>query len=197
MGPIRASRRTSTNGTSRSQTRSAIFVGNRPGHRFLELLLSNLTDMHGRGRSGMFQVMMGEPPGSNDFLMYGNPGDYAWGRGSFDAIVTQLLNQMEETAGPPKMDKKEIVEIPTIKVSQQHIDQKTQCSVCWEYFVLGESVRQLRCEHIFHQGCIVPGLELHATCPVCRKALNDAAAAHSQAMENEMEESGHDLIFAQ
>ena len=62
--------------------------------------------------------MMGGPPGSN--VMYGNPGDYAWGRGGFDAIVTQLLNQMEGT-GPPRMEKEEIVELPKIKVAQEHI----------------------------------------------------------------------------
>ena len=59
-------------------------------------------------------------------------------------------------------------------------DHKAQCSVCWEDFVLGESVNQLRCEHIFHKDCITPWLELHATCPVCRKPQNDAAAAHSR-----------------
>lgn len=28
-------------------------------------------------------------------LFLGNPGDYAWGREGLDAIVTQLLNQMD------------------------------------------------------------------------------------------------------
>lgn len=30
-------------------------------------------------------------------LFLGNPGDYAWGREGLDAIVTQLLNQMDTT----------------------------------------------------------------------------------------------------
>ena len=59
-------------------------------------------------------------------------------------------------------------------------DQKAQCSVCWEDFNLDESVNQLQCEHIFHKDCITPWLELHATCPVCRKPQNEAAAAHSR-----------------
>jgi len=33
--------------------------------------------------------------GGNMQVFLGNPGDYAWGREGFDAIVTQLLNQME------------------------------------------------------------------------------------------------------
>ena len=50
-----------------------------------------------------------------------------------------------------------------------HTDAKIQCSVCWDDFKLDEDVRQLKCEHIFHQDCIIPWLELHNTCPVCRK----------------------------
>ena len=49
-------------------------------------------------------------------------------------------------------------------------DQKTQCSVCWEDFVLSEEVRKLNCDHIFHEKCIFPWLELHGTCPICRKS---------------------------
>ena len=44
-----------------------------------------------------------------------------------------------------------------------------QCSVCWDDFKLDEDVRQLKCEHIFHENCIIPWLELHNTCPVCRQ----------------------------
>lgn len=35
--------------------------------------------------------------GGNMHLFFGNPGDYAWGREGLDAIVTQLLNQMDST----------------------------------------------------------------------------------------------------
>lgn len=45
-----------------------------------------------------------------------------------------------------------------------------QCSVCWEDFSLGEKVRKLHCDHLYHEPCIVPWLELHGTCPVCRKS---------------------------
>merc|ERR1711862_9200 len=38
-------------------------------------------------------------------------------------------------------------------------------------------VRLLECEHCFHEGCIVPWLELHGTCPVCRKELSSGASA--------------------
>lgn len=121
------------------------------------------------GMPGFFQLSAGGPGGPVPMMpLYGNPGDYAWGRGGLDAIVTQLLNQMEGT-GPPPMNTDEIKKIPTIKIDQTHIDAKLQCSVCWDDFKLDEEVRQLKCEHIFHSDCIIPWLELHNTCPVCRQ----------------------------
>ena len=73
------------------------------------------------------------------FQLHGNPGDYAWGRGGLDAIITQvhfwrtftaeklynekhffitllslqLLNHMDGT-GPPPMAKENIADIPTV-----------------------------------------------------------------------------------
>ncbi|KAJ8892706.1 hypothetical protein PR048_005287, partial [Dryococelus australis] len=55
-----------------------------------------------------------------------------------------------------------------------------QCSVCWDDFSLGESVRKLKCEHIYHENCIVPWLQLHGTCPICRKSLNDEEQTDGQ-----------------
>nr|XP_053630474.1 E3 ubiquitin-protein ligase RNF126-A-like [Cherax quadricarinatus] len=50
-------------------------------------------------------------------------------------------------------------------------DKGLQCSVCMEDFTIDESVRRLYCEHCFHNDCIIPWLELHGTCPICRKLL--------------------------
>ena len=54
--------------------------------------------------------------------MYGNPGDYAWGRGGLDAIVTQMLNQMEGS-GPPPLKTDLIKQIPTVEVEQKHVGE--------------------------------------------------------------------------
>eukprot|EP00092_Neocalanus_flemingeri_P005537 GFUD01005967.1.p1 GENE.GFUD01005967.1~~GFUD01005967.1.p1 ORF type:complete len:442 (-),score=152.13 GFUD01005967.1:334-1659(-) len=104
------------------------------------------------------------------FHLHGNPGDYAWGRGGLDAIITQLLNHMDG-AGPPPMAKENIQEIPTVNISKEQMEKSQSCSVCWEDFTEGEQVKLLECEHCFHSPCIVPWLELHGTCPVCRKEL--------------------------
>lgn len=112
----------------------------------------------------------------------GNLGDYVWGREGLDAIVTQLMNQMEGT-GPPPMPEEKVKVIPDISISQAQVgklhcltpiarfsqiftfyclivDRKLQCSVCWDDFKLDEKVKQLECEHLFHPDCIIPWLKL-------------------------------------
>lgn len=64
--------------------------------------------------------------------------------------------------------------LPTVLVNEQHVLLKTQCSVCWEDFLLKEDVRQLPCTHIYHDPCIRPWLELHGTCPICRQNLGSS-----------------------
>ncbi|XP_023178931.1 E3 ubiquitin-protein ligase RNF126 [Drosophila hydei] len=119
--------------------------------------------------------------GHSHMFFMGNPGDYAWGREGLDTIVTQMLNQME-TSGPPPLSTQRINEIPNVKISAEEVERKMQCSVCWDDFKLDESVRKLPCSHLYHENCIVPWLNLHSTCPICRKSLandddNDDAAS--------------------
>jgi len=170
-------------------------AGNQLADQFIQTLIANLTGgptrgggplgdlppgaiaiATGNGRGGfpgLFQIAAGPGGGGIPMMpLYGNPGDYAWGRGGFDSIVTQLLNQMDGT-GPPPMSGDDIKRIPTVKVTQSQVDANLQCSVCWDDFKLEEEVRQLRCEHMFHEDCIIPWLELHNTCPICRKEQED------------------------
>ncbi|CAL8122400.1 unnamed protein product [Orchesella dallaii] len=112
------------------------------------------------------------------FPMLANLGDYVWGRDGLDAIVTQLMNQMEGT-GPPPMPTDKLDRIPSVRISQEQVDRKLQCSVCWEDFQLNDEVKQLECDHVFHPDCIVPWLKLHGTCPICRKDLTNADDASS------------------
>lgn len=108
---------------------------------------------------------------SSMLQLYANPGDYAWGQGGLDAVITELLGQLEST-GPPPAEKEMISSLPRVCISQEQIDSRLECPVCREEYSLGESVRKLPCLHYFHSECIVPWLELHDTCPVCRKSLD-------------------------
>ncbi|XP_030002377.1 E3 ubiquitin-protein ligase RNF115 [Sphaeramia orbicularis] len=108
---------------------------------------------------------------SSMLQLHSNPADYAWGQGGLDAVITELLGQLENT-GPPPAEKEMISSLPTVCISQEQTDCRLECPVCREEYSLGESVRKLPCLHYFHSECIVPWLELHDTCPVCRKSLD-------------------------
>ncbi|XP_069692959.1 E3 ubiquitin-protein ligase Iruka isoform X1 [Periplaneta americana] len=136
-----------------------------PIENLIQDFLVNLTGV-GWGAQG------GGRGGNAPVFFLGNLGDYAWGHEGLDAIVTQLLNQMDGT-GPPPLAKDKIKEIPVVVITEDQVGKSLQCSVCWEDFRLDEPVRKLPCEHVYHENCIIPWLELHGTCPICRKTLGD------------------------
>ncbi|CAL4115848.1 unnamed protein product [Meganyctiphanes norvegica] len=93
-----------------------------------------------------------------------------------------LLSQLDNSGPPPLSDSK-IEQIPTTIITKEQCDNGLQCSICMEDFCIQQSVRVLCCEHCFHNDCIRPWLELHGTCPVCRKTLTnpeDEAASELQ-----------------
>lgn len=92
----------------------------------------------------LISISDGANVGGTPMFFMGNPGDYAWGREGLDTIVTQLLNQMDNS-GPPPLDKDKIKDIPKVEVTADQVDIKLQCSVCWEDFKLSETVRKLPC----------------------------------------------------
>ncbi|XP_061719705.1 E3 ubiquitin-protein ligase RNF126-like [Cydia pomonella] len=131
-----------------------------------ETLLEQLVySISGSGPLGGAAVTAGAP-----FVLVGAPGDYVFGGEGLDAVVTQLLGQLEN-AGPPPLPREQIAAIPSEAVTEEQAAANTSCSVCWENFQMGEMVSKLQCEHIFHSTCIEPWLQLHATCPICRRSL--------------------------
>ncbi|CAG2248659.1 RNF115_126 [Mytilus edulis] len=131
----------------------------------LQMFIDRLSDAHG--------------PALNFIpMMHGNPGDYAWGVHGLDNIVTQLLNQLEGS-GPAPAEKSKIDSLPSIKITPKLVDKGAHCAICFEDFSLDEEVKRLPCDHYYHNDCIVKWLEMvikwlemHGTCPVCRKDLN-------------------------
>lgn len=49
------------------------------------------------------------------------------------------------------------------------VNKKGECAICWDAF---STARQLSCGHCFHDSCLRLWLEQDATCPTCRRKLN-------------------------
>ncbi|XP_065559607.1 E3 ubiquitin-protein ligase RNF126-like [Artemia franciscana] len=87
-------------------------------------------------------------------------------------IISVLFNQ-EEDNGPHPMPTEKIQSLETVNITEIEASQDLQCSVCFESYEIQESVRKLPCNHLFHSRCVVPWLELHGSCPLCRKTLGE------------------------
>jgi E3 ubiquitin-protein ligase RNF115/126 len=112
-----------------------------------------------------------QAPPMRMFQLHSDMRDYAWGAGGLDTIITQLLNQLENT-GPPPATEQQLINLPVVKINEEEFEKKVECSICMEDFRLHEEARKLPCKHYFHEPCITEWLKLHGTCPVCRKNLN-------------------------
>jgi len=136
-----------------------------PMQVFIEQLLTNLAAPGGTGGGGHIQLQFNDNAPSA-FHIHGNIGDYAWGAGGLDQIVTQLLNQIEGGAAP--LTQQQLINLPMCAVNKAQVENSSQCTTCMENFELNERVASLNCAHIFHKDCIVPWLLRHSTCPICR-----------------------------
>lgn len=107
----------------------------------------------------------GAPPGprrSNVSNIFMGPG------------LQELIEQLTVNAssqGPPPATRSAIDSMPTIRITNRHLNTDSHCPVCKDRFELGSEARQMPCYHIYHSGCIEPWLVQHNSCPVCRVEL--------------------------
>lgn len=167
-------------------------------------ILQNLTQsgsVTGGFMNGAIPISVGGAGGGamggfpmNMFQIHGNPGDYAWGSGGLDAVISQLLNQLDSSGAPPA-PRETIDRLPKVTITKEQVEIKLQCSVCMEDYKVDETVHKLPCDHLFHENCIVPWLELHDTCPVCRKGLTQGSDGNNGSNEDgggDDDDSGED-----
>lgn len=103
-------------------------------------------------------------------------GDIFMGHGLHE-LIEQL--SMNDRRGPPPAPRSAIDAMPTIKISQRHLNTDAHCPVCQDKFELGARARQMPCDHIYHSDCIVPWLVEHNSCPVCRVELPSQSSANA------------------
>ncbi|KAL6894324.1 hypothetical protein ACP4OV_008422 [Aristida adscensionis] len=92
-------------------------------------------------------------------------GDYFLGPG-LDVLLQRLAESDLNRSGTPPAKKEAVAALPTVKIQEQ-----MGCSVCLEDFEMGEEAKEMPCQHKFHPNCILPWLELHSSCPICRFQL--------------------------
>lgn len=126
----------------------------------------------------------------------GSLGDYFIGPG-LDLLLQHLAENDPNRYGSPPAKKEAIEALPTVTV-----EENLQCSVCLDDFEISSEAKEMPCKHKFHSGCILPWLELHSSCPVCRFQLpsdetkrdSDGSRNSSGPREREREresENGH------
>ncbi|MFS7947122.1 putative transcription factor C2H2 family [Helianthus anomalus] len=110
----------------------------------------------------------GDPSG---FRVPSNLGDYFIGPG-LEQLIQQLAENDPNRYGTPPASKSAVENLPSVKISKELMESDySDCAVCKDSFELDEDAKQLPCKHIYHPDCILPWLELHNSCPVCRYEL--------------------------
>nr|GME13868.1 E3 ubiquitin-protein ligase RING1-like [Ipomoea batatas]GME15019.1 E3 ubiquitin-protein ligase RING1-like [Ipomoea batatas] len=115
-------------------------------------------------------------------------GDYFMGSG-FDMLLQHLAENDPNRYGTPPAQKEVVETLPAVKV-----EGELQCAVCLEEFEIGAEATEMPCKHRFHSGCILPWLEMHSSCPVCRFQL---PADESKREANESRDSRRNQIAAE
>ncbi|KAG5670946.1 hypothetical protein PVAND_001175 [Polypedilum vanderplanki] len=71
------------------------------------------------------------------------------------------------------LTKSDMKKIPRITIKDLS-ENDSECVICCEEFKRNYVIRQLECNHVFHQKCLFPWLEKDGTCPICRYDLIEA-----------------------
>ncbi|KAI9320773.1 hypothetical protein BX666DRAFT_1911088 [Dichotomocladium elegans] len=107
-----------------------------------------------------------------------------------DNLVTQLLEESQnDIKGPPPASTRFIRLLPNIKPSQ--LNSEETCIICKDNLkTSGNDVTKMPCGHYFDRGCLVPWLELHNTCPLCRHKVET-----EQEVREEEEEEARSMMY--
>ena len=89
-------------------------------------------------------------------------------------ILNYVMNNDENKYGSPPAAKSEINKLKKYILSKENLDNfgcENSCPVCKEDFIVGNKMMDLPCKHYFHEDCLMPWLNQHDSCPICRYEL--------------------------
>ncbi|TYI33954.1 hypothetical protein ES332_A04G169800v1 [Gossypium tomentosum] len=84
-----------------------------------------------------------------------------------------LSVSLNHQTGTPPATASAIGALPMVKISESHVINTMHCPICKDEFEIGGEARELPCKHLYHSDCIVPWLNIHNTCPVCRYEIDN------------------------
>eukprot|EP00741_Cyanophora_paradoxa_P005362 tig00000880_g5200.t1 len=88
-----------------------------------------------------------------------------------DNLLTHLMENDESSRKKAPTLKSVVQSLAKVRINEGHMRAESKCSVCREDWSLGDEAKELPCRHVFHDECIIPWLEQHNTCPLCRHEL--------------------------
>ncbi|KAK3032768.1 hypothetical protein RJ639_035713 [Escallonia herrerae] len=146
---------------------------NFPDFNPFAFLQNYLNTLRAGGANIQFVIENNHHGGGDDagFRLPANLGDYFVGPG-LEQLIQQLAENDPNRYGTPPASKSAIQGLPSVNITAKLLEtDSSQCAVCKDTFELGEEARQMPCKHIYHSFCILPWLQMHNSCPVCRYEL--------------------------
>ena len=89
-------------------------------------------------------------------------------------ILNYILNNDNNRYGSPPASQSEITKLNKYTLTKDKLinfGTENTCSVCKEDFIIGNKMMDLPCNHYFHEECLMPWLNQHDSCPICRFEL--------------------------
>ncbi|KAI8825524.1 hypothetical protein BJ741DRAFT_631761 [Chytriomyces cf. hyalinus JEL632] len=91
---------------------------------------------------------------------------------SSQSTLNATTPNMPKTTTPAQQHKSKPKEIKKLSRHRRHETvRESECAICLEAWLNGEIIKKLNCGHAFHQDCVIPWLEEHVHCPLCRSSL--------------------------
>eukprot|EP01114_Cavostelium_apophysatum_P008325 TRINITY_DN2072_c1_g2_i1.p1 TRINITY_DN2072_c1_g2~~TRINITY_DN2072_c1_g2_i1.p1 ORF type:complete len:436 (-),score=104.64 TRINITY_DN2072_c1_g2_i1:129-1436(-) len=86
-------------------------------------------------------------------------------------ILNLIFSQQNDFRGTPPASKSAIESLPLVDITKELKEANGRCSICCEDFIEGNQAVQFPCRHLFDKDCVMPWLNDHCSCPVCRYEL--------------------------
>jgi len=154
----------------------AFFQGQNPGFSFPQTHMP-------AGHPARPQMQTGRAPAFARLFqqMFGGQNSRDFFHGDMEELLAHFQRRHEDSGKPPAA-KKDIDALPTQILTKEAAElcADQNCAVCQDCYKEGEEICTLGCNHKFHKDCIHPWLDLHNSCPLCRKTIGDATESEQQ-----------------